>query len=348
MTPVLAGIRIVEFEALGPGPLAGLMLAGLGAEVTVVSRPGAGGVAQALGGAGPSPLLRGKQVVPLNLKLPDDRARALDLVAQADGLIEGNRPGVMERLGLGPADCAARNPRLVYGRMTGWGQSGPLAPVAGHDLNYVALTGLLSLSANRGERPIVPPTVVGDAAGAQGLVLGMVSAMLAVRLGSPGRVVDAAIVDIVAQLGTLVQWVRAAGQIDGPVPSPFHDSPFYAVYTCADGAHITLCALEPQFYALLLQRLGLDDVEPGAQYDRAAWPQLSARLQALFASQPRPHWCALLEGTDACFAPVLSVADAVTHPHNQARGTFRLRPDGAIEVAPAPRFLPLGVPAPAA
>lgn len=341
MTPPLAGMRIVEFEALGPGPLAGLMLAGLGAEVTVVRRPGAGGLAQALGGSGPSPLLRGKRVLTLDLKRPVDRAHALDLVAQADGLIEGNRPGVMERLGLGPADCASHNPRLVYGRITGWGQSGPLAPVAGHDLNYVALTGLLSLSANRGERPILPPTVVGDATGAQGLALGMVSALLAVRMGSPGRVVDAAIVDIVAQLGTLVQWVRAAGQIDGAAPSPFHDSPFYAVYTCADGAHITLCALEPQFYALLLQRLGLADVDPGAQFDHAAWPGLSARLQALFASQPRTHWCALLEGTDACFAPVLSMAEAAAHAHNQARGTFRLRPDGAIEVAPAPRFLPL-------
>ena len=344
MMAPLRGVRIVEFEGLGPGPLAGLMLADLGAELTLVARPAKGGVSERLGGAGPNMLRRGKQVLPLDLKLPVDRERALALLASADALIEGNRPGVMERLGLGPADAARVNPKLVYGRMTGWGQSGPLAQAAGHDLNYVALTGLLSLSANRGERPIVPPTVVGDAAGALGLAFGIVSALLAVRNGSPGRVVDAAIVDIVAMLGTLVQWVRAAGQIDSAEPSPFHDSPFYAVYTCADGGCITLGALEPQFYALLLTKLGIVNVEPAAQYDRSNWPQLTARLSALFASQPRAHWCARLEGSDVCFAPVLGMAEAAVHPHHQARGTFRVRDDGVIEVAPAPRFLPLTAP----
>lgn len=339
----LQGIRIVEFEGLGPGPLAGRMLADLGAEVTAIVRPGAAGVAQTLGGTGENVLRRGKSVQALDLKQPADRQQALAQVAQADALLEGNRPGVMERLGLGPAECAAVNPRLVYGRMTGWGQAGPLAQAAGHDLNYVALTGLLSLSANRGERPIVPPTVVGDAAGALGLAFGLVSGILAARRSGQGCVVDGAIVDIVAMLGGLAQWIRAAGQLDGAEPSPFHDSPFYAVYRCADGGFITLGALEPQFYALLLARLGLQDVDPAAQYDRAAWPALTERLAALFASRPRAHWCALLEGTDACFAPVLGVAEAAVHPHHVARGTFRVREDGAIEVAPAPRFLPLPV-----
>ena len=340
----LRGVRVVEFECLGPGPLAGLMLADLGAEVTLVTRPikaNAAGIAERLGGTGPNVLQRGKQTLPLDLKQTADRERALALLATADALIEGNRPGVMERLGLGPADCARVNPRLVYGRMTGWGQTGPLAQAAGHDLNYVALTGLLSLSANRGERPIVPPTVVGDAAGALGLAFGIVSAVLAVRAGGPGRVVDAAIVDVVSMLGTLVQWVRAAGQIDSAEPSPFHDSPFYAVYTCADGGCITLGALEPQFYALLLDKLGIVNVDPAAQYDRSTWPELTTRLSALFASRPRAHWCSLLEGSDVCFAPVLSMAEAAAHPHHRARGTFNLRDDGAIEIAAAPRFAPL-------
>ena len=262
-------------------------------------------------------------------------------MAAADALIEGNRPGVMERLGLGPAECAARNPRLIYGRMTGWGQHGPLAQAAGHDLNYVALTGLLSLSARPGERPILPPTIVGDAAGALGLAFGIACALVDARASGRGRVVDAAIVDVVAMLGTLVQWVRASGQIDSVLPSPFHDSPFYDVYECADGRCITIGALEPQFYALLLNKLGLADVDPAAQYDRAQWPALKDRLATLFRSQPRDAWCALLEGSDVCFGPVLSLAEAATHPHNVAREVYAVLPSGAIRVAGAPRFTPL-------
>lgn len=341
MRPPLAGVRVVEFEGLGPGPLAGRMLADMGAKVTVVARPAKGAVSERLGGTARNPLRLGKTVVTLDLKEPAGVAEAMALVADADALIEGNRPGVMERLGLGPADCAVRNPRLVYGRMTGWGQSGPLAQAAGHDLNYVALSGLLSLSAHRGERPIVPPTVVGDAAGALGLAFGIVCALLEARTSGRGRVVDGAIVDVLAMLGGIAHWLHAAGQLDGPAPSPFHDSPFYDVYACADGGFITLGALEPQFYALLLEKLGLGDVDPAAQYDTAAWPALKARLRALFASRPRAHWCALLEGSDACFAPVLSVAEAVAHPHNQFRGLYRVAPDGASQAAGAPRFLPL-------
>jgi alpha-methylacyl-CoA racemase len=279
--------------------------------------------------------------VPLDLKKPEDNAKAMALVEAADVLIEGNRPGVMERLGLGPAQCAARNPRLVYGRMTGWGQSGPLSHAAGHDLNYVALTGLLSLSAHRGERPILPPTVVGDAGGALGMVFGIACALVDARASGRGRVVDTAIVDVVAMLGTIAHWARANGQLDSVEPSPFHDSPFYDVFACADGGFITLGALEPKFYALMLEKLGLHDVDPAAQYDKAAWPALKARLEALIASQPRAHWCALLEGSDVCFAPVLSIQEATEHPHNVARGIYGTYAGRGLQVAGAPRFLPL-------
>lgn len=341
MRPPLTGVRVVEFEGLGPGPLAGHMLADMGADVTVIARPQQSAVARQLGGAHDNPLRRGKTVVLLDLKQADAVAQAMALVADVDVLLEGNRPGVMERLGLGPADCAAHNPRLVYARMTGWGQSGPLAQAAGHDLNYVALSGLLSLSAHRGERPIVPPTVLGDAGGALGLAFGIVCAVLEARSSGRGRVVDGAIVDVLGMLGGIAQWVRSSGQIDGPRPSPFHDSPFYDVYACAGGGFITLGALEPQFYALLLNKLQLTDVDPNAQYNQTTWPALKARFTALFASQPRAHWCALLEGSDVCFAPVLSMAEAAVHPHNVARGTYSADAQGGLQIAAAPRFLPL-------
>ncbi|MFJ4291835.1 CaiB/BaiF CoA transferase family protein [Cupriavidus sp. NPDC089707] len=341
MKPPLTGIHVVEFEGIGPGPLAGRMLADMGAQVTVIARPQRNAVNERIGGAADNPLRRGKSIVTLDLKRASGVAEAMALVASADALIEGNRPGVMEKLGLGPADCAERNSRLVYGRMTGWGQSGPLAQAAGHDLNYVALTGLLSLSARAGQAPMVPPTVVGDAAGALGLAFGIACALLEARTSGRGRVVDGAIVDVLATLGTIAQWVRASGQLDGPKPSPFHDSPFYDVYRCADGGFITLGALEPQFYALLLDKLGLADVDPAAQYDARAWPGLKVRLAALFVSHPRAHWCALLEGSDACFAPVLSLAEAASHPHNVARGLYSLGAGGAVVASGGIQFLPL-------
>ncbi|HSV44162.1 MAG TPA: CoA transferase, partial [Ramlibacter sp.] len=227
------------------------------------------------------------------------------------------------------------------GRMTGWGQSGPLSAAAGHDLNYVALTGLLSLSAHRGERPILPPTVVGDAGGALGMAFGIACALIDARASGQGRVVDAAIVDVVAMLGTIAHWARAKGQLDSAEPSPFHDSPFYDVFACADGGFITIGALEPKFYALLLDKLGLHDVDPAAQLDKSAWPALKDRLKSLFARQPRAHWCALLEGSDVCFAPVLSIQEATEHPHNVARGIYGVNAAGGLQVAGAPRFLPL-------
>lgn len=333
----LYGLKIVEFEGIGPGPLAGMMLAQLGADVTAVRRSKPLAVKATLGGNRPDPIDARKHGVPIDLKTPEGVAQALELVDRADALIEGNRPGVMERLGLGPEVCLARNPRLVYGRMTGWGQDGPLAAAAGHDLNYVALTGLLSLSRRAGSEPIVPPTVVGDAGGALGLAFGIVCGVLEARSSGRGQVVDAAIVDIVAMLGALVHFAHAGGQLGGPRPSPFHDSPFYDVYRCADGKSITVCALEPRFYALLLDKLGLSDIDAREQYDVARWPALKARFTQLFASRTRAEWCALLEGTDVCFAPVLDLEEAAQHPHLRARGTLEVV-DGTFVAAPAPRF----------
>ena len=335
----LAGLKVIEFEGIGPGPLAGRMLADLGAEVVAVVRPNKAPLGDPDRPLSEGPLRRGKRVVPLNLKRPEAVAEALALIETADALIEGNRPGVMERLGLGPAECAKRNPRLVYGRMTGWGQEGPLAQVAGHDLNYLALSGILSLAARDGQPPGVPPTVLGDGGGALGLAFGIVAAVFAAGRSGKGCVIDCSIVDIAASLGGIALAARAVGMLDAP--SPFHDSPFYDVYACADGQYVSVGALEPQFYALLLDKLGLADVDPKAQYDRAAWPALKARLRALFLSQPSAHWRALLEGSDACFAPVLSLAEAAAHPHMKARGVYKNGADGELEAASAPRFLPL-------
>jgi alpha-methylacyl-CoA racemase len=338
----LAGLSVVEFEGIGPDPLAGRMLADLDADVTAIVRPNKA----ALGGPErplyPEPLRRGKRIVVLDLKRPEAVEQALGLVETADALIEGNRPGVMERLGLGPADCARRNPRLVYCRMTGWGQDGPLAKAAGHDLNYLALSGVLSLAARPGAAPIPPPTVLGDGGGALGLAFGLMSAVFAAGRSGKGRVVDCSIIDIVANLSGIALAARASGLLDGSGPSMFHDSPFYDVYACADGRYVTVAALEPQFYAQLVEKLGLADVDPKAQYDRAAWPALKARFRALFLTQPSAHWCAALEGSEACFAPVLSLAEAAAHPHNAARGVYRVSGSGQLDAAGAPRFFPLG------
>ena len=337
----LSGVRVVEFEGIGPGPLAARMLADMGAEVVTVVRPGGSVVAAQLGGQGDNPLRRGKRIETIDLKSPAGVARALDLVADADALVEGQRPGAMERLGLGPSDCAARNPRLVYGRMTGWGQHGPLSQAAGHDLNYVALTGLLSLSARAGQAPIVPPTVVGDAAGALGLAFGIACALVDVRRGGPGRVVDAAIVDIAAMLGTLVQWIRAAGQIDAGTPSPFHDSPFYDVYRCADGRWLAVGALEARFFRALARELGLDDHPDfvGDHLDRTHWPGIRAALTEVLATRTRDDWHARLRDRECCVAPVLSLTEAAADPHNAARGLLTER-DGVLHPAPAPRVEP--------
>lgn len=344
----LQGVRVVEFEGIGPGPLCGAMLAGLGATVTLVTRPVAPEARRLLldGDMPPEVALdHDKNVMPLDLKSARGCAAALDLVADADALIEGLRPGAMERLGLGPVECHARNPRLVYGRMTGWGQTGPLAQSAGHDLNYIALTGLLHGATREGCLPKTPPMVMGDATGALALAFGIASAIVHARATGQGCVVDAAITDVVAMLGTLLQVARAAGSVDGPQPSPFHDSPFYDVYRCADGRAITLGALEPPFYRQMLGLLGLHDVDAAMQYDRTQWPALKARIAATIATHPLAHWHALLEGTDACYAPVLTIDEAARHPHNVARDTYRVYRHGEREVVQAttaPRFMPAG------
>lgn len=337
----LSGIKIVEFEGIGPGPLAGFLLTQMGADVTVVGRHGAGALPNELTPKDGALLSRGKRRVTLNLKREEDKARALDLVAQSDGLIEGNRPGVMERLCLGPDVCGKRNPRLVYGRMTGWGQDGPLARAAGHDMNYVALTGLMSLTERPGHPPMLPPTVVGDAAGALGFAFGMVSALLSARNTGHGCVVDGAIVDVLAMLSPLVQLIRQGGGLEGCEPSVFHDSPFYDSYLCSDDRYITVGAIEPPFYSLLLKQLELTDVDPKQQMDKSLWPALKARIAQRFASQPSVHWIALMEGTDSCFAPVLNMAEAASHPHNVARGLYDVTAQGEIETARGMRFLPL-------
>ena len=338
----LAAIKVVEFEGISPGPLGARMLADMGAEVTTIARPGTAEVNQRLGkSADENPLRRGKKLVELNLKDPQAVAQAKALVLESHVLIEGNRPGVMERLGLGPSEFAHAHPALVYARMTGWGQSGPLAHAAGHDVNYVALSGALALSSRPGERPIIPPTVLGDAGGALAMAFGIVSALLQVRVSGRGCVVDASILDTMASLGGLAQWVAASGGLGGPEPSAFHDSPFYDVYTCSDGLHISLGALEPQFYRLLIEKLGWSDVDPSAQYDKTTWPALKQRLADQIATQTRAHWCEIFEGTDVCFAPVLTLAEAAAHPHNVARGLFLEDSLGGIQTEASPRFMPL-------
>ncbi len=337
----LQGVRVVEFEAIGPGPLAGRMLVDLGAEVTLVARPTKSGLPPEMTPSPDGPLMKGKRIFEVDLKSGDGVARAHDLVARADVLIEGYRPGVMERLGLGPDACARVNPRLVYARMTGWGQDGPLSAAAGHDLNYVALSGLLSLASPAGQTPRTPPTVLGDAVGALAVVCGIACALNRARCEGRGSVVDAAIVDALAMLSPLVLLLRSTGEIEGHRPSVFHDSPFYDTYACADGRYLSIGAVEPQFYRELLQRIGFDDVDPARQWNRDEWPALKERLRSLFAAEPLGHWNVLLEGTDACYAPVLTLAEAASHPHNRARGLFSVSNEGQIAAARALRFFDL-------
>jgi len=335
----LQGTRIIELAGIGPGPFCGMLLADLGAEVVLVDRKG---------GALPfnaQPKFdltrRGKRSIALDLKQPGAAEVVLRLVETADGLIEGFRPGVMERLGLGPEACLARNPRLAYGRLTGWGQHGPLANAAGHDINYVALSGVLYHGGHRDSAPAAPPTVVGDVGGgAMFMAVGLLSAILSARASGRGQVVDAAITDGCALMSTLVQGLRAqhlwadrrqSNALDG-------GAHWYDCYRCADGEWISIGALEPQFYRLLLEKCGLagEGLE-NVQFDVARWPEIKQRFAELFARRTRAEWCELLEGTDVCFAPVLNLAEAALHPHNRARRAY-LDIDGITQPAPAPRF----------
>jgi alpha-methylacyl-CoA racemase len=336
----LQGIRVVEFAGLGPAPFAGMMLADMGAEVVVVDRIDRTSHERA-------DEHRGKRSIALDLKSDGGRTAAWALIERADALIEGFRPGVMERLGLGPEAVAARNPKLVYGRITGWGQHGPLAQAAGHDINYVSLTGAMSVAGRPGAAPMIPATLIGDmGGGAMFLAFGIVCALLEARRSGRGQTVDAAMVDGVAVLASLIHQRRGAGTWSDESGRNFFlgSSPFYDVFECADG-HVSVGAIEPKFYAELLLRLGLSDVEPSRQYAFEDWPALRARVAALLKTQPRAHWCALLEGSDACFAPVLTLAEAPRHPHLAARGTF-IEVDGCTLPAPAPRLSASGARAP--
>jgi alpha-methylacyl-CoA racemase len=336
---VLDGTRIVEIAGIGPGPFCGMLLADLGADVILVEResttPG-----DPLDLGANAIVNRGKRSLALDLKEVHSIDAVLRLVDGADALIEGMRPGVMERLGLGPDVCLARNPRLIYGRMTGWGQDGPLSQAAGHDLNYIALSGALWFSGAVGSAPIAPPTLVGDlGGGALYLAVGLLAGILNARQTGVGQVVDAAIVDGSANMMNLLLSAHAAGLQPFERGRGLLDGPHWiGSYSCADGQFVSLCALEPRFNALLFRKLGLGD-DPHFQrpYDPACWSDLRARLSELFATQPRPHWVALLEGSDACFAPVLTPAEAMAHPHMAARGIYSRR-DRMLQAAPAPRF----------
>ena len=336
----LSGLRVVEIAGIGPGPFCAMMLADMGADVIRVDR------AQAVRGGDPDAppadvMNRGRRSIGVDLKHPDGVATVLDLVAQADALLEGFRPGVAERLGVGPDECLERNPRLVYGRMTGWGQDGPYAPTAGHDINYIALAGALDPIGRAGGPPTPPLNLVGDFGGG-GLMLafGLVCGMLEAQRTGEGQVVDAAMVDGSAVLMTMFHAFTAMGIWNPERGTNLLDTGahFYDTYECADGKYVAIGSIEPQFYAELLRLTELtDDQDFAAQMDRSRWPELKDRLRVVFRSRTRDEWCEIMEGTDVCFAPVLSIAEAPHHPHNVERGTF-VEVAGVTQPAPAPRF----------
>lgn len=343
----LAGVRIVEFAGIGPAPLAAMMLADMGATVVLIDRVAESGLGLPLARRVDF-TRRNRAIMRLDLKQPGVVAQALRLIEGADGLIEGFRPGVMERLGLGPEICLARNPRLAYGRVTGWGQDGPLAQAAGHDMNYIALTGALHAIGREGQKPTPPLNLVGDyGGGALYLVTGLLAAIISARSTGQGQVVDAAMVDGALSLMTPIYAMKAGGRLSGPRGTNQLDSGayFYEVYECADGAFVSVAPIEGKFHAELLRLLEIDPASLPPQHDRDGWPKAKAILAAKFRTRPRAAWCALLEGTDACFAPVLSMDEAASHPHNAARGAF-IDVGGVTQPAPAPRFLGTVAPPP--
>jgi alpha-methylacyl-CoA racemase len=328
----LAGFRIVEFAGIGPGPFACMMLADMGAEVVTLDRVGAKKNLKSVAG-------RGRKVVELDLKDKAAIAQALDLLANADALVEGFRPGVMERLGLGPEVVLERNPRLVYGRMTGWGQEGPLAQAAGHDINYISVTGALAAIGTK-EKPVPPLNLVGDfGGGALYLVVGVLAALLEAKKSGKGQVVDTAMCDGAASLMSMFFDMAAAGRWTDEREANFLDggAHFYGVYECACGQFVSIGSIEPQFYALLRERAGLSETCFDAQMDRDGWPALKQKLVEVFKTKSRDEWCKIMEGTDICFAPILTMQEAPHHPHMAARETFVTR-HGVTQPAPAPRF----------
>jgi alpha-methylacyl-CoA racemase len=335
----LAGIKIVEIAGIGPGPYCGMMLADMGADVVRIDRAD-----RVQGGSPAHPpadlLARGRRSIGVDLKSPDGVEVVLSLVEGADALFEGFRPGVAERLGIGPDECLARNPRLVYGRMTGWGQDGPYASTAGHDINYISLAGALEPIGRRGEAPVPPLNLVGDfGGGGMLLAFGIACGIIEAQRSGQGQVIDAAMVDGAASLMTMTHSFRAMGVWDDERGTNMLDTGahYYDVYETADGQYVSVGSIERQFYDELLRLVGLDGEDLPWQNDKAQWPAMKERFAALFRTKTRDEWCELLEGSDACFAPVLSIPDAIRHPHNVARGTF-VEVAGIPQPGPAPRF----------
>lgn len=339
MSGPLTGIKVIEIAGIGPGPFCAMMLADMGAEVLRIDR------ADKVSGVPSFPNLdllnRGRRSIGVDLKNPDGIETVLSLVEQADVLIEGFRPGVTERMGIGPDVCLERNPRLVYGRMTGWGQEGPYAQAAGHDINYIALAGALEPLGRKGDKPYAPLNLVGDfGGGGMLLAYGIACALVERQFSGKGQVVDAAMVDGSAVLMTMFHAFRAMGFWNDERGTNLLDSGawFYEVYETADGKYVAVGAIEPQFFQQLIELTGLAaDPELPRQFDRSTWEAMKERLAEVFKTKTRDEWCEIMEGTDACFAPVLSMAEAPEHPHNKHRGTF-VEVEGFIQPAPAPRF----------
>jgi len=336
MSGPLNGIRVLEFEAIGPAPFAGMLLADMGASVLLVDRPASADL-----GLRPERwydvMMRGKRSVTLDLKSPAAKEACLELIERADVLIEGFRPGVMERLGLGPEAAAARNPRLVYGRMTGWGQDGPLAPRAGHDINYIALAGVLNAFGRKGEAPVPPLNLLGDFGGG-GMLLGfgIACALVEARRSGKGQVIDAAMLDGASLLAAMFSGFLASGNWSEERGANILDTgaPWYDVYETQDGKYVSIGAIESRFYEELVSRLKLD---PMPQHDRARWPQMREAFSKTFRTKTREEWCRVFDGSDACFAPVLSFSEARRHPQALARASF-IDVGGVEQPAPAPRF----------
>ena len=337
----LSGYRIIEIAGIGPGPFAAMMLADMGAEVIRVER------AQSVKGAAPATahwdtLLRGRKNIAIDLKNPQGVEALLQLVEKADAIIEGFRPGVMERLGIGPTECAKRNPKIVFGRMTGWGQDGPYAPLAGHDINYIALAGALAHFSRAGEAPVPPLNMVGDfGGGGMFLAFGVVCALLETQKSGKGQVIDAAMIDGSATLMSMFWAMKSIGMFNENAPGTNlldTGAHFYDVFQCQDEKYISIGSIEPQFYALLLEKTGLtNDPAFAKQMDPSQWPTLKAKLQGVIKQKTQAQWCEIMEGTDVCFAPVLTMTEATQHPHHIARNTF-IDIAGVTQPAPAPRF----------
>ena len=331
----LSGYKIIEMAGLGPGPFCGMLFADMGAEVICIDR-----TAQVDLGMTKDCSRRGKRSIVLNLKSEEGKEALLKLVEQADALFEGFRPGVMERLGIGPDICLERNPGLVYGRMTGWGQTGPLASAAGHDINYISLTGSLHAIGRSGEKPVPPLNMVGDfGGGGMFLAFGLVCALLETKASGKGQVIDAAMTDGSAVLMAMINTMHASGRWVTNRGSNMLDTGahFYDVYETGDGKYVSIGSIEPQFYALLVDKAGLCKEVFAAQWDEAGWPDLKNKLEVIFKTRTRNEWCELMEGTDVCFAPVLDIVEAPEHAHNKARKTY-MELDGFMQPAPAPRF----------